>query len=275
MPSVNMSNRQVCDVDIRLLGTMTPFLYFDTANATTVGLSSENVYAQKKGVRAITFYDAIEGQLTLEAQITPFKLFSLFTDGVVYNEATFAVRSKVLCTDAGRLSIVSAEVIVDENGESITDEDGYTIIDENRTYPMTSGTIFVYAEGNDGENYIDGIFDVGIFTATNPTDIVVGATYDVCYLVSKTDVVRRVSFNNNVITPDYFITMSTLDKNEEGDLVPFVITAYKAHIQRTFDLSFSSEGEPQSLSVTFELLHGTKDFDGKVIDIVEDSSELE
>ena len=275
MPSVNMSNRQVCDVDIRLLSTMTPFLYFDTANATTVGLSSENVYAQKKGVRAIAFYDAIEGQLTLEAQITPFKLFSLFTDGVVYNEATFAVKSKVLCTDAGRLSIVSAEAIVDENGESITDEDGYTIIDENRTYPMTSGTIFVYAEGNEGENYIDGIFDVGIFTATNPTDIVVGATYDVCYLVSKTDVVRRVSFNNNVITPDYFITMSTLDKNEEGDLVPFVITAYKAHIQRTFDLSFSSEGEPQSLSVTFELLHGTKDFDGKVIDIVEDSSELE
>jgi len=275
MANVNMANRQVCDVDIRLLSTMTPFLYFDTANVTTLGLDSENVSAKKKGMKAIAFYDGIEGSLTIEAQITQYKIFSLFTNNVIESEATYAVRRRIVAEDSGLLRIVSAEVILDENGESITDEDGYTIIDENRTYPMTSGTIFVYAEGESGENYIDGVFDVGIFTATNPSDIVVGSVYDVYYLVSKTEVIRKISFRNDILPPDYFITMSTLDKNEYGDLVPFIITAYKAHIQRTIELTFSSDGEPRSMTITFNLLRSSKEDGEKVIDFIEDSSDLE
>ena len=44
--------------------------------------------------------------------------------------------------------------------------------------------------------------------------------------------------------------MSTLDKDEEGVLTPFIITAYKATIQRSFELSFSSEGDPASITIT-------------------------
>ena len=45
MPELNRANRQVCDVDIRILKTMAPFLNFDTANTTTAGLSSDSVFA--------------------------------------------------------------------------------------------------------------------------------------------------------------------------------------------------------------------------------------
>ena len=45
MPELNKANRQVCDVDIRVLKTMTPFLKFDTANTTTAGLSGDSVYS--------------------------------------------------------------------------------------------------------------------------------------------------------------------------------------------------------------------------------------
>jgi len=44
--------------------------------------------------------------------------------------------------------------------------------------------------------------------------------------------------------------MSTLDKGEDDSLTPFIMTAYKASIQRNFELSFSSEGDPASVTIT-------------------------
>jgi hypothetical protein len=44
------------------------------------------------------------------------------------------------------------------------------------------------------------------------------------------------------------------------------MTAYKASIQRSFDLSFSSEGDPASVTLTFDLM---EDKDGNVMDIIE------
>ena len=70
------------------------------------------------------------------------------------------------------------------------------------------------------------------------------------YIVVKNTGVSKVSFNNKKIPNDYFITMSTLDKDEVGVLTPFIITAYKASIQRDFEMSFSSEGDPAELTLT-------------------------
>ncbi len=72
MPELNKANRQVCDVDIRVLSTMAPFLYFDTANTTTTGLTADSVYAMAKGTRKIAFQNPLEGTMTIEAQVYPF-----------------------------------------------------------------------------------------------------------------------------------------------------------------------------------------------------------
>ena len=77
MPDVNKANRQVCDLQINDLKTMMPFLKFDTANTTTAGLSSDSVYAMAKGSRRIAFTNPLEGTLSVEAQVYPFKFFSL------------------------------------------------------------------------------------------------------------------------------------------------------------------------------------------------------
>lgn len=61
-------------------------------------------------------------------------------------------------------------------------------------------------------------------------------------------------------------TQRIVDKDEEGMLTPFVMTAYKASIQRSFDLSFSSEGDPASVTLTFDLM---EDKDGNIFDMVE------
>ena len=66
--------------------------------------------------------------------------------------------------------------------------------------------------------------------------------------------------------------MSTLDKGEDDSLTPFIMTAYKASIQRNFELSFSSEGDPASVTITFDLL---EDSNGNVLDMIEDTTDVE
>ena len=263
MPDINKANRQVCDVDIRVLKTMAPFLFFDTANTTTAGLSGDSVYAMKKGVRAIAFHNPIEGTMTIEAQVMPFKAYSLFSDGTIDTTAAYAVKKTIKCTVAGELDIVGAK----------------------------AGTVFVYASGEFGNTQIAGTYASNKFTATTEGDIAIGADpdvaflvtshtvdiainteYEVGYIVERSSNVKKVTFNNKKVPKDYYITMSTLDKGEDDSLTPFIMTAYKASIQRNFELSFSSEGDPASVTITFDLL---EDKDGNVLDMIEDTTDVE
>ena len=244
MPDINKANRQVCDVDIRVLKTMDPFLFLDTANTTTAGLSGDSVYAMKKGSRAIAFQNPIEGTMTIEAQVMPFKAYSLFSDGTIDNTAAYAVKKTIKCTTAGDVDITGAK----------------------------AGTVFVYASGEFGNTQIAGTYASNKFTATTANDIAVDTEYEVGYIVERTENVKKVSFNNKKVPKDYYITMSTLDKGEDDSLTPFIMTAYKASIQRNFELSFSSEGDPASVTITFDLL---EDRNGNVLDMIEDTTDVE
>ena len=249
MPELNKANREVCDVDIRILSTMAPFLKFDTANTTTTGLSSDSVHAMAKGSRRIAFANPLEGTMTIEAQVYPFKLFSLLSDGTIESSAAYADSKIVTCSEAGKLNI---DVV---GGKMIK-----------------PGTIFVYPEGEygDDDSLIKGTYADNIFTATEENQITAGSNYEVAYIVIDTSV-KKITFNNKKLPKDYYITQKTVEKDEDGWLTPFIITAYKATIQRTFELSFSSEGEPASVTLTFDLM---EDKDGNVIDMVELTSDV-
>ena len=250
MPDVNKANRQVCDLQINDLKTMMPFLKFDTANTTTAGLSSDSVYAMAKGSRRISFTNPLEGTLSVEAQVYPFKFFSLFSDGTIDTTAMYADSQTVACETAGELALT-----VPTSGT------------------ITAGTVFAYPADAFGDEsaLIEGTFADGKFTATTAGDIAVGAKYTVGYVINRTGV-KKITFNNKKVPKDYFITMSTVDKDENGLLTPFKITAYKATIQRNFELSFSSEGDPASVTATFDLM---EDKDGNVLDFIELSEDAE
>ena len=250
MPELNRANRQVCDVDIRVLKTLAPFLFLDTANTTTAGLTGDAVYAMAKGQRAIAFHNPLEGTMTIEAQVLPFKVYALFSDGTIESKGVQAVR-KTITADGTTLNITASE------GSEIK-----------------AGTVFVYPAGSFGDESaaIAGTFASGTFTPTEASAIVSGQDYEVGYIVNRTSGVRKVSFNNKKVPKDYFITMNTVEKDEEGTLTPYIITAYKAAIERNLELSFSSEGDPASLTITFNLL---ADKDGNVMDIMEDTENAE
>lgn len=245
MADLNKANRQVCDVDIRILKTMMPFLNFDTANATTAGLSGDSVYAMAKGSRKIAFANPLEGTLSLEAQVYPFKLYALLSDGVIETEAAYADSQVIAATTGGSLDVKLPE------GASIV-----------------AGTVFVYPEDSFGDEdaLIEGTFAENKFTATSADKIAAGTKYTIGYIVNRTTGVKKVSFNNKKLPKDYYITMKTVDKDEEGLLTPFVMTAYKASVNRNLELSFSSEGDPASVKLEFTLL---EDSDGNIFDMVE------
>jgi hypothetical protein len=243
MPDINKANRQVCDLDIRILETHEPFLFFDTANTNTTTINSDAVYAMAKGARKIAFQNPLEGTLTVEAQVYPTKLFALMADGVIDTEATFAHKERIKCSTAGQLTITGAE----------------------------SGTVFVYKDGEFGNSakLIAGTYASNTFTATTASDIAVNDYCEVGYIKKVSSGLNKVAFNNQRLPKDYYITALTVEKEEDGTLVPFKMTYYKASVQRNFEISFSSEGDPASLTVTFDLL---EDKDENFIDFIEITS---
>lgn len=253
MPDYNKANRSVCDVDIRILKTMAPYLFFDTANTTTAGLTGESVYAMAKGSKRIAFQDPLEGTMSIEAQVYPFKFFALLSDGVVESTAIYPDKATVTAVANGSLTLPTIT-----NGT------------------IQAGSVFAYPEGSFGDDssVIAGTYSAGTFTATTNADIVAGRKYEVGYVVSKSSGVKKVSFNNKKLPKDYFITMSTVDKDENGVFTPFKMIAYKASVKRDFELSFSSEGDPATVTLNFDLL---EDKNGNIFDMVEidDAGEVE
>ena len=54
MTNMNKANRTCCDVDIRVLKTLAPYLFFEDANVTTFGFTADETYATSKGACSTT-----------------------------------------------------------------------------------------------------------------------------------------------------------------------------------------------------------------------------
>lgn len=241
---INRANRQVADVLIQEKKTKALFLDFKTANTTTTNISADSVYARAKGANRIAFPNSPEGTLTIEAQVYPFKMFALFSDGKIDTTAVYGETQTVTATANGSLAVAAPT-----NGT------------------IQAGTVFAYPADSAGDEdaVIAGTFATGTFTATTPGEIVNGQEYVVSYIVNRTGV-KKISFNSKRTPKDYFITMSTVDKDEDGVLTPFKQTFYKATPQRNFELALSSDGEPVQISCVYDLL---EDADGNFVDMIE------
>lgn len=103
-------------------------------------------------------------------------------------------------------------------------------------------------------------------------DIKTGEEYEVGYVATKASGVKRIAINNSKLPKAYYITMDTVEKDENEVLTPYKMIFYKAQPQRNFSLSQSSAGDPASITMTFDLL---EDKDGNFAEIVEISDEAE
>lgn len=239
MGEINMANRQCCDLDIRDYATKAPWMYADFCNTTTMGFSSDAVYAMKKGAKCIKFDNPLDGTIAMTFQVHPFRVYAMLSDGEIETSAVIAQKETVKASSTTELTITGTPV---------------------------SGTVFVYAEGDLGGTALTVTVADKKITGTFEN----GKSYEVAYLEEKTSGVKKVSFNNKKVPKYFYVQMSTLDKNEDGELVPVRITCYKGSPQRSLDLSFSSEGEPAEITITMDAL---VDENGDVLDMIEITEE--
>lgn len=238
MGKTNKANREVCNVDFRELKTMKPYLFLETANTTGLEINSEDTFAMAHGARSIAFSNPQEDSVTIEAQVFPIELYAMLSDGTIETTAVVAEKATVTATTGGTLT-------VPEN--------------------IKTGTLFVYASGDFAGTVIEGTLADTTFTATETSAIESGKDYDIGYLVTKNDV-KKVSFTDEKNPQDYYITMLTNDKTEEGVITAKKIVIYKGKPTKSLSLSYSSEGDPISLSITINCL---RDKDGNIVDMVE------
>ena len=240
----NISNRQVCDVDIRDRRTKEPILYFETANITTQSISSDLSFAKVKGAKKIHFYNEINGVVEIEAQIYPFKLFSLLNDGQIESDAYYPKRRIIKCTQPGILKV---------------NDD------------IVPGTLFVFRLGGRNKSEIKGSFKDGEFTASNLLDISVNEYYEVGYILYRQSNVKRLSFSNKgKPNKSYYISLNTVEKNEEGIYIPYKLVLYRAYVQKSFELTQSNTDNPMSIKFSFVLL---QDKNNGFMDMVEITDE--
>lgn len=235
----NKASRSVCDVDIRTLSTMKPYLYFETANTTGLEMSSEDTFAMAKGARSIAFSNPLESTVTIEAQVLPSEFYAMLSDGTIETTAVVAEKATVTCSTAGTLTVPA---------------------------DIKAGTLFVYASGSYAGTPIEGTLSGTTFTATTAADIAVDSAYDIGYLITKSTGIKKITFNDEKNPVDYYITMNTVEKDEDGILTAKKIVIYKGKPTKSLSLSYSSEGDPISVSMTINCL---RDKSGNIIDMVE------
>lgn len=235
----NKANRKVAKVDIRTLSTMAPFLYFQTANTVGLDLSGDTVYAKAAGSNRIGFDNPWDGNFTIEAQIFPLKYLALLSDGIIEDTAIDSVKETIVASAGGTLTVPTG---------------------------IKTGTLFVFDEGDFGGTPIVGTLAGTTFTATTPADIVSGESYEIGYLITKTTGVHKVSLTNAKAPKDYFVTLLTNDKDEDGLETAKKYIIYKAKPNRSFSVSHSSDGDPMSVSIQFTAL---EDKDGNYVDVLE------
>lgn len=179
---------------------------------------------------------------------------------------------EVLIKNNGAVTLPKVENIIDES-----DNDLFIALSDFHLGIKTDNYFGSYDSDIAAQRlsqYLDKIIKIKeLHNSENAYILLLGdSKYEVGYIVTRTEGVKKISFNNKKLPKDYYITQRTVDKDEEGMLTPFVMTAYKASIQRSFDLSFSSEGDPASVTLTFDLM---EDKDGNIFDMVELTEDAE
>ena len=237
---MNSANRQVCDVDIRYLATGKPFLFFSDANTTGQTVSGDSVYALARGRRKVAFNNPMEGTMTIEAQVLPFEIYALMSDGIIYTSGEWGGHETVTATTAGEVTITGT--------------------------PKSGSAIYVYPAGEvNATSEKTGTYASNKVTAEG---IQANKAYEVFYTVSKDTGVKAVRFADDLLANDFTVTMSTLWKDEDGVYTPVIYKAYKVTPQRNFELSESSSGDPVSITLTLDML---TDKNGKFFEMIEDT----
>lgn len=238
MSNKNMANREVCDLIFVDYSTKKPFLNLDFANVTTTELTGENVYAYggKAHPRRVSFSGEKGGTLTVETQIQTVKLWQLITGGEVSKTAKFMTRE---------------ELVVGTGGTEITLSD-----------TPVAGSVVIYKADDDCGTELANSVDAKKATLTQA--LTEGDKVIAYYIKELTDKVERINIKSTSFPKNFIVYGDTIMKTEDDEILPMKMTAYKCAPQSNISLGFSNNGDPQTVTITADLM---ADEDDNMLDL--------
>lgn len=238
MPNTTMANREVCDLIFVDYATKKPFLNLDFANVSTTELTGESVFAYggKGHPKRVSFMGERSGTLTIETQIQTVKLWQMITGGEVSRSAKFVTR---------------IEAATDEAGTAISLADT----------PVADSVVVYKADDDCGKELS---CTVSGQTITLADAISGGGKVIVYYMKEVNSGVERINIKSTSFPKNFTVYGDTVMKTEDGDVLPYKLTAYKAAPQSNLSLSFSNSGDPGTVTITCDLL---ADSDDNILDL--------
>ncbi len=234
-----MANREVCDLIFVDYSTKKPFLNLDFANVSTTELTGESVFASggKGHPKRVQFAGERGGTMTIETQMQTVKLWQLITGGEISKSAKFVTRVEAAVDDAG-------------TGITLTDT-------------PVAGSVVVYAADDDcGTELACTVANTAITLTTALTG---GAKVIVYYMKEVTSGVQRINIKSTSFPKNFIVYGDTVMKTEDGEVLPYKLTAYKVAPQSNMSLSFSNSGDPGTITITCDLM---ADSDDNMLDLV-------
>lgn len=241
---VTFANREVCDLTICDYATQRPVHVLDYANATTQEIAGEQVFAYggQGHPKRVTFYGEKGGTLAVETQLMTSELFSICTGAEIEKTAKF-IKRLVLEATTGSIT-VPPEI------------------------NLMANSINVYADGDDLGTPVEASLSDHTITLTEEET----GTYIVYGIEELTSGVKKMSIKSTTFPKAVTIYGETLMKGEDGVDYPYKLVVYKATPQQSLSFGFSNNGDPATMTVTFDLL---ADQDDNIMDmiLIEDEGE--
>lgn len=237
--ATTFANREVCNLVFCEYGTDKPFLCCDFANTTSTELTGESVYAYggKGHPKRVAFHGERGGTLTIETQLQTAKLYSLLTGGDLETTARFIKREKVSAGEAGKLTVKGT--------------------------PADQNTINVFAADDDCGTPIEvTTVEDGAITATG---VEAGKDYLVYYVEETSAGAKKISVKADTFPKAFTVYGETCMKTEDDQIVPYKLVAYKCAPQSNLSLSFSSSGDPSTVTITCDLMADDND---NILDLI-------
>lgn len=234
----SFANREVADLMFVEYETKKPFMNFDLANTTGYDLEGDTVFAYggQGHPKRVSFAGSRSGTFRVETQMQTVKLYQMITGG----------------TEATSVDFLQREVLT---------ADGSGVLTMGKT-PI-AGSAYVFPFEDDCGTAATATIDVDSKTAT-VSDASEGDKFVVYYLTKLQDV-NAMKITTKTFPRAFTIYGETYEKTSEDEIIPYKMIAYKATPQSNFSVDFSNEGDPTTISITFDL-QATDD--GDVLDLI-------
>ena len=235
----SFANREVADLMFVEYSTKKPFMNFELANTTGYDLEGDTVFAYggQGHPKRVSFSGNRSGTFRVETQMQTMKLYQMITGADLKADAQFLQREVVKAGGASNKELTIQKTPID-------------------------GSVHVYKASDDCGTEVKATT-----AATKVTLETAGAAGDeyIVYYLTKLEGVNRLNINTRSFPKAFTIYGETYEKTEYEEIVPYRMIAYKAVPQPSISVDFANDGDPTSLSITFDLL---ADNDDNVLDLL-------